>query len=47
MLIVMANTERTRFVLDFAKNLIATNPKFPFNYLASKYKDIMFTDEKE
>jgi len=47
MLIVMVNTERTRFALEFAKNMTQSNPKFPFNYPDSIHKNIMFTDEKE
>jgi hypothetical protein len=47
MLIVMVNKERTRFALEFAKNIIPETLGLVFNCPTSKYKDIMFTDEKE
>jgi len=47
MLIVMVNRERTRFALEFAKNITNTKLTLTFNYPDAINRDIMYTDEKE
>lgn len=44
MLIVMLNKERTRFAVDFARNITGKRPNLSFGSKKSKYKDIMFKD---
>ncbi len=45
MLVIMSNIHKTRFAVDFSKNIM--HSALPFNNTTSKYKDIMFIDEKD
>lgn len=47
MLIVMVNRDRTRFALEFAKNITNSKLTLTFNYPNAMNADIMFTEEKE
>ena len=44
MLIIMINSKRDRFALEFSKNISVNKLSLTFSYEKSKYKDIMYTD---
>jgi hypothetical protein len=47
MLIVMVNQQRTRFALEFAKNIKVKRLSLTYDTIRTKYADIMFTDVEE